>query len=477
MAKILIVDDDQMLRKAMSMLVLRAGHEVTCASTLAQGYSTVSSESYDVVMLDVKLPDGSGLDLLPEITGKDHKPEVIIMTADGNPDGAELAIKSGAWDYIEKSSSIKKLMLPLWRALKYRQEKKAISQTTALKRGNIIGTSQKMCECLDLLARAASTDSNVLITGETGTGKELFAHAVHVNSRRAARNFVVVDCTVLPETLVESALFGHNKGSFTGAEKAEEGLIGQAHRGTLFLDEIGELPLNEQRTFLRVLQERCFRPVGGKKEIRCDFRLVAATNRDLDQMVKDRSFREDLLFRLRVLTIELPPLRERLEDIRALSTHYVNKLCERYQMDPKAISSDLFDTLGSYDWPGNVRELVNALEGALALAGDAPKMFSHHLPTDFRILLARRSIEKNPAVKPGLSAGGQNCGSLQKLREFRETMERQYLLDLINVAQGSIKKAMEISGLSKSRLYGILKKHQISGLNPTSPPAATVNPD
>jgi two-component system NtrC family response regulator len=257
MATILIIDDDHLMSETMTRMVRRLGHETLSGATLAEGLALAASHECDVVFLDVRLPDGNGLDALPRIDALPCHPEVIIMTGFGDPNGAELAIKSGAWDYIEKSSSVKEITLSLERALQYRQQKNAVTQNrtvAALKRSQIIGNSPKLNACLDLVAQAAGSDVNVFITGETGTGKELFARAVHENSQRARGNFVVVDCTALPETLVESLLFGHEKGSFTGAEKSRDGLVRQAHCGTLFLDEVGELPLPLQKAFLRVLQ-------------------------------------------------------------------------------------------------------------------------------------------------------------------------------------------------------------------------------
>jgi two-component system NtrC family response regulator len=257
------------------------------------------------------MPDGNGLDYLPSLREASSSPEVIIITGAGDPDGAELAIKSGAWDYVQKgATSIKDMMLPLTRAMEYIKEKRTKRPPIVLKRAGIAGDSRAIRECLDLVSQAASSQTSVLLTGETGTGKELFARAIHENSSRASKSMVVVDCTALPDTLVEGLLFGHEKGAFTGADKTQEGLIQQADGGTLFLDEIGELPLTVQKTFLRVFAGTPFSTDGGQKERESDFRLVAATNRDLEQMVREGQFRQDLLYRLKAFSIELPPLRE-----------------------------------------------------------------------------------------------------------------------------------------------------------------------
>ncbi|WP_306535552.1 sigma-54 dependent transcriptional regulator [Geobacter sp.] len=463
MAAILIIDDDESMRSSLWHMVKRMGHQVESAATLGEGLEKAAAGAFDVVLLDVSLPDGNGLDVLPDIQRTPGEPEVIIITGYGNPDSAELAIRSGAWDYIEKGTSLKAMTLHLVRALQYRQEKIAGRGTsvTALKRHDIVGNSHKMRDCLDLVAQAAAGDTSVMITGETGTGKELFARAIHNNSRRVEGNFVVVDCAALPETLVESLLFGHEKGTFTGAEKAREGLIQQAHGGSLFLDEVGELPLSVQKAFLRVLQERRFRPLGGQRELASDFRLISATNRDLDQMVRDGSFRDDLLFRLRAFAIELPPLRERPEDIKELARHHVDRLCDRYGLAPKGFAPEFLDTLTRHSWPGNVRELVNTLERALAAARTEPTLFPQHLPLDMRVQIARAAVEQ-----PAAEADPQRITqSLPRLQDFRETVfaraEKEYLRDLLSLTGSDLKEACRIAGLSLSRLYALLSKHDL----------------
>jgi two-component system NtrC family response regulator len=478
MGNVLIIDDDKNMCKELSTMIKGLGHDATYAFTLSEGLERALSEKFDVVLLDVLMPDGNGLDLLPKIKEAGSEPEVIIITASGDPDSAEIAIRSGAWAYIEKTSSIKEMMLPLAHAFQYRQEKQSKTPPVALKRERIIGSSPNMKICFDLLAQAAVSNASVLITGETGTGKELFARAIHFNrprtneniiahtildkASRADRNFVVGDCTALPETLVESILFGHEKGAFTGADRAKEGLVKQADGGTLFLDEIGELPLAIQKTFLRVLHERRFRPVGGKEEKKSNFRLIAATNRDLDQMTEEGKFRKDLLFRLHSLDIELPPLRERREDIKDLARFHVARLCDRYGIETKDISPDFFETLISYDWPGNVRELVNILDGSLAAAGSDPTLFSQHLPIHLRIRMARATASKENRDLISAKEGAKSAEALPKLRNLRQSIEIKYFQNLILHTGGNIKKSCQLSGLSRSRLYELLGKYNIS---------------
>lgn len=472
MPNILIIDDDDMMCTTLTTLVERKGHTAHSCLTLQEGIAAATQQDFDVVFLDVKMPDGNGLDALPKIEASPSSPEVIIMTGYGDASGAELAIKSGAWDYIEKGFSVKEITLSLERALQYRHEKKEVHharKAATLKRDNIIGSSVSLKACLDLVAQSAESDANVFITGETGTGKELFARAVHENSRRCNENFVVVDCTSLPETLVESLLFGHEKGSFTGADRAQDGLVLQANKGTLFLDEVGELPMSLQKAFLRVLQEHRFRPLGSNKEVESDFRLVAATNRDLDEMVKQGKFRSDLLFRLRSFIIELPPLRERREDIKDLTRFHIDKFCARYGLPSKGFSPEFIETLGSYSWPGNVREFVNTIDRTLATAHFEQTLFPKHLPSHIRVQVAQSSLEHGSAETREETDSAETRRQeqrLPKLQEFRDTIyaqaEKQYLNDLMDVSGKDISEACRISGLSQSRLYALLKKYSIS---------------
>lgn len=456
MARILIVDDEKMITSALASAMKKLGHEPFCANTLKDALSMAHEQSCDVVFLDVQMPDGSGLDVISQIANAPSAPEVIIITGQGNPDGATLAINNGAWDYIEKPLSMQKITLPLTRVLQYR-EGKAGRRTRSLQLTSIIGSSPPMRACYELLAQAADGDMAVLITGETGTGKELFARAIHENSRRAKENFVVLDCTALPANLVESVLFGHEKGSFTGADRSHVGLIKQADRGTLFLDEVGELPMPLQKAFLRVLQERRFRPVGGSDEIESNFRLVAATNSNLHEMIGAGQFREDLLYRISALRIMVPPLRERKEDIKELTGHYIVKICERYGMEIKGINSMVYEELLAYSWPGNVRELINSIERALVAAKDEPTLFHKHLPTGIRVNYTCESLESKMRTA-GSTALPEDLPTIQ---QYRLLMEKKYLLDLLPVIRADIKKACAVSGLSRSRLYGLLKEHEI----------------
>jgi two-component system NtrC family response regulator len=465
MANILIIDDEKPICTLMSRVIEEMGHHVAYALTIEKGLKLGKAENYDVVFLDVQLPDGNGLNKIPIFQALPTSPEVIILTGYASPDGAELAIECNAWDYIKKPASVDGIRLTLQRALRYREERQSSKPELSLKRHGIIGNSSSIRACLDQAARGAANDVNILITGETGTGKELFARAIHANSSRAGNNFVVVDCGALPESIIESLLFGHTKGAFTGAHKAEEGFIKHADGGTLVLDEVGELTLPMQKTFLRVLQERRFHPIGQAQEIESDFRLVAASNRNLDEMVTSEQFRKDLLFRLRSITINLPPLRERRKDIKELSIRYIRALCESHNIGIKAFSPDFFEVLNAYSWPGNVRELYSALESTFTQGFHEQTLFSKHLPNNLRIQVARRGLDDSSGGEQH-SDSSSKATPIPKWQEFRKNHiakgEMRYLHDLIGFSGGSIKKAAAISGLSRPHLYGLLRKYNLS---------------
>lgn len=468
MPDILIIEEDKVYCDLLSDIVRGMGHKVFCADTLKGGLQELSSGNFDIVFLEVHMPDGNGLDVLSEILENPSPPEVIIITDFRTPEDAKVAIEKGAWCYIKKEVHQNELTLLIINILQYRQ-KKAGSQSAAPLEDKhfegIIGSSPSIKFCKYLVASVANTEANVLITGETGTGKELFASAIHNHSPRAQNNFVTVDCTALPDELVESILFGYEKGAYTGAVKARDGLIRQAHGGTLFLDEIGELPLAVQSSFLRVIQEHRFRPVGYQEEIGSDFRLIAASNRDLEAMTRKGQFRDDLLFRLRSFTIEVPPLRKHSQDIKELALYYTSKLCKQYGITEKVFDPGFFNVLDTYSWPGNVRELIHALENAVIAAQHEPALFPKHLPTYIRVWLTRTSLGMD-AVSDKATPVLEAPGTFLKLKDVREislaNTEQRYLKDLMSVARSDIRTACRLSGLSRTRLYVLLKKHKIS---------------
>jgi two-component system NtrC family response regulator len=465
MSKLLIIDDDPAVCRTLAAMVHHHGHEAVCAATLAKAMTLLWDPALDLVLLDVHLPDGNGLEHIDHFAQAPSNPDIIIMTAQGDPDGAELAIRGGAWDYLEKSAAPKTIALKIQRVLEHRVSKRSLGFTLGIDRQGIIGTSVPLLRVLDQVAQTAASEASVLITGETGTGKELFALAVHRNSSRKNHNFVVVDCAALPKTLVESVLFGHVKGAFTGADTPREGLVLQADGGTLFLDEIGEMPLDVQKSFLRLLESRRFRPIGGKQELSSNFRVIASTNQDLDKMAGQGAFREDLLHRLRTFHLILPPLRQRREDIVDLARHHLNRLSTLYGRKAKEISPEFSNLLLAYDWPGNVRELVNAMEHAMAAARHETTLYDHHLPAHIRAREARKRLSRPAPLSLPATGFTAASGPLPPLHAFREQImdkaESDYLGLLMSTAQGNIPKACSLSGISRSRLYELLKKHAI----------------
>jgi len=466
MAKVLVIDDEKTIGALMSRVIERLGHAVEYAETIKTGMEAAREYDFDIICLDVQLPDGNGLDQLPVFQELPSAPEVIIITGFANSEGAEQALSSNAWDYISKPVSVGAITRAIQRALQYREERNICRSRHALNRIGIIGSNHKMQTCLDTLERSARSCANILITGETGTGKELFARAVHFNSPRAEKNFVVVDCGALPDSLVENLLLGHAKGAFTGADKAGEGLIKRADGGTLCLDEVGELSFDMQKVFLRVLQERCFCPIGDTRETKSDFRLVAASNRNLAELVKKGQFRDDLLFRLGSISIDIPPLRDRVDDIKELAIHHLAVLCDSPNTEPKEFSPEFFEILQAYRWPGNVRELFSALDAALANARYESTLFAKHLPRNVRIEVARSRFDRELPGKESATKIFDFHTALPNWQKFRRAHivdgEKKYLKALISHCQGNVLKAAQYSGLSRPHLYGLLRKYEIS---------------
>ena len=464
MFRVLIVDDDPNICLFFETLLEKMDCETYTAKRVDEAKALSLQNAYDLILLDLELPDGNGLDIMPDLVTLPSAPEIIIITGTGDARGAEIAFKNGAWDFVQKPFRLDDVSLPIQRALHYRKEKLSSHELMILKRSKIIGESPALKRCLDEVGKAASTDAGVLVTGETGTGKELFAKAIHENSRRASKPFVAVDCASLTESLIESTLFGHEKGAFTGAAFKQDGLIIQADGGTLMLDEVGDLPLSIQKALLRTLQERSVRRLGGKKEIEVDIRLISATNLDLDQLVKDGLFREDFLYRIRAMEIHLPPLRDRVNDIEEIVLKKVHELSNRYNLEPKAISKQLLDALMSNPWPGNIRELLNVLEYILASAGSDPTLVPKHLPPNYR--LSSLNFEC-PAVQEDTSSmvdeAMENDADFPSLNACREQLEKNYLTRLMEKAGGDRKTACRLSGVSQARLYALLKKYDLPG--------------
>jgi two-component system response regulator PilR (NtrC family) len=373
MEKVLVVDNEKSMRDFLSIVLKKEGYFVETAEDGDQALKVLEKDIFDLVLTDMKMPRMSGLDLLKGL--KELSPETIIimMTAYASAETAVEAMKEGAYDYLTKPFQIDEVKLIIKNALERRKLRQENTQLRRELKGQatftqIIGRSEKMKRVLDLVRKVADSKSNVLIYGESGTGKELIARAIHFNSARRDRSFVTVNCSALPEALLESELFGHMKGSFTGAIGNKEGLFEIAHEGSIFLDEIGETSLSIQVKLLRVLQEKEFRRVGGTKDLKVDVRIIAATNRDLEKMVAEGKFREDLYYRLDVIPIDLPPLRERPEDIPMLADFFLRKFNQSLGKEIEGIEPEAMRVLMNHEWKGNVRELENVVERAVALA-------------------------------------------------------------------------------------------------------------
>lgn len=460
MAEILVVDDDPIFCKQLELYVEKMGHQSVSANSLAEGLSLCRIGEFDIVFLDVNLPDISGLQGIGDFKKTKSSPEVIIITGDSDPDGAELALRNGAWYYMEKPLAYKAVQLTMGRALQFRENSRRSFEKESFDRAGIIGNDPKLRACLTSVSLAAKSHGNVLITGETGTGKELIARAIHINSLRKNEPFVVVDCTNIPQTLVESVLFGHEKGAFTDARKKSKGLVEQADKGTIFLDEVGDLPPAIQRSLLRVIQEKRFRPLGADKEREIDCRFVAATNCNLERMVADGSFRSDLYYRLATFTIHAPPLRSRMGDIADLVRHYADVVCKDNGLQPKGISTDYLDAMATCDWPGNVRELINVLHASIANAGLESTLSPHHLPMDFKVSYVQSTLEDGPGPILSESSGPLVLPNLKEFRQIEyDKIEGRYLAQLIHASNGKVAEACSIAGISRSRLYQLLRKY------------------
>jgi two-component system NtrC family response regulator len=449
------------------------------ATEIDDALDVLHESAPDVLFLDYgmaeadahRLTAGAGLDAAP--------PEIIAIALLGGADEAERALKAGAWHYAPWPESSPALLDLLEQALSFRGTQEAAGMLASPEGlPGIVGESFLLLQAIQATRQAAQSDANVLLLGETGTGKELFASALHGASARAGRSFVVVDCASLPDNLVESTLFGHEKGAFTGADRARTGLIAQADGGTLFLDEVAEMPMHVQKSFLRVLQEGRFRTIGGDREYASDFRIVSASNRNLDALVDAGEFRQDLLFRIRGFTIEIPPLRQRPDDVDVLIQHYVPRICDRMSIPPKHITPEYIESARRYPWPGNVRELIHSIERSVAAARTLPALFPVHLPIHIRIQLTQQQrdehalrVEPGQETSPGAPSPMVPEAPFPTFRVARARVlaewERSYLEQLLKVSRGLPEEAVRLSGLSRSRLYALLKRHGLSLRNPT----------
>jgi two-component system response regulator PilR (NtrC family) len=459
--RILIVEDQQSMREFLEIMLSNEGYTVRTAATGEEGFEIFRKEQQDLVLTDVRMPGMSGLDLIREIRSVDPSAFIIAITAYACADDAIRALREGAYDYISKPFQIDDLRAVLRNALearRLRQEnlESLESGEESHRFGEIIGKSSEIVEVFDMISRIAPSKASVLIIGESGTGKELVAKAIHRESPRARRPFVTVNCTAIPETLLESEMFGHVKGSFTGAVVNKPGLVEAAHTGTLFLDEVGEIPLSIQAKLLRFLQEREFRRVGGNEYKKVDVRVIAATNKKLEKEMETGLFREDLYYRLNVIRISLPPLREREDDIPLLVDHFLAKFAREQGKQIEKVSSLAARVLSNYDYPGNVRELENLIERCVTLER-SDQLTAENLPP--------KLVEQPPpASAPGemdIPPDGID------LNRVTEEVERQLVSRALALTGGNRSRASRLLGISlRSLRYRLVKLGMDSDENP-----------
>lgn len=468
--RILVVDDEKSILEFLEIMLGREGYQVEIAESGAKAASILKKTKIDVMITDISMPEMDGIQLLSKVKQSQPECAVIIMTAHGSTGSAVEAMKLGASDYLTKPFQIEEMKLAIETAIKaiaLEKENRILKSELGLKfsLNNIIGTSAAMQEVFDLVKRVAPTKSNIMILGESGTGKELIAHSIHSNSGNPAAPFVVINCAAVPESLFESELFGHKKGSFTGAVQDKIGIFEQANNGTLFLDEVGDIPLNIQVKLLRAIQQKVFRPIGGTEDVTVDVRLICATNRNLEDLVSKGLFREDLFYRLNVIQIRLPALRERKEDIPTLAEHFLHRFSLVMGKQIKSISKEAMRYLTNYAFPGNVRELENIIERAVALENQST-ILPESLPQ--KLLLQKDSVSSTPPplqnqTQPSPSAADGNNFDLEK---GVENFERQHIMRALEETKGMKKKAAELLGISFRSLRYRIEKYGISDPNP-----------
>jgi len=441
--KLLVVDDDSNLLELIKMRLESAGYEVATALNEEEAITVVKEEAIPLSIVDLKLVRKDGISLMEELHSINPNMPVILLTAHGSIESAVEAMKKGAFDYLTKPFNPQELLVQVERALEKRRLTTEIERLKGLLKEkydfqNIVAKSEKMQHVLELVSHIAKTDSTVYIYGESGTGKELIAKALYLASERKDKPFVAINCAAIPETLLESELFGFEKGAFTGAIRDSKGLFAQAHQGTIFLDEIGDMPLSIQAKLLRVLQEQQFYPVGSGKPIKVDVRIIVATNKDLEAEVKNGAFREDLFYRIHVIPIKLPSLRERKEDIPILLEDFLKKFNQKMKKNIKGLTSSAIKKLMLYDWPGNVRELENTIEYAVALTQQ--DVISEDM------ILPAKDLPAEP---------------LKPLKEAREDFEKVYLIRLLELTGGNVSRAAELAGKYRADFYNLIKKYNL----------------
>ena len=446
MTRVFLVDDDTSLCETLELGLTKRGYEVMWATAADAAFARLLAEDFDVVVTDVRMPGTDGLSLCERVAVNRPDMPVIVMTAFGSFDAAVAAIRAGAYDFISKPVLLDVLAIAIDRAARTRTLSKEVkrlrSETSRVGFEDLVGQSAAMQRVYDLLARVSDSDASVLITGESGTGKEVVAHAIHRRSGRARGPFVAVNCSAMPEALLESELFGHTRGAFTDAREARMGLFAEARGGTLFLDEIGDMPMTLQPKILRALQERRVRPVGSNVETAIDVRIVSATNRDLEEAIEEKRFREDLYFRLNVIQIGLPPLRSRAGDVLPLAQHFLEAFAKRAGKAVTGIAQGAAERLATYAWPGNVRELQNCMERAVTLAR-------------FEDIIVEDLPEKIRDYRPShVIVASDDPAELVPMEE----VERRYVRRVLEALGGNKAAAARVLGIERKTLYRKLER-------------------
>jgi len=454
--KILVADDEKSMREFLEIMLKKEGYKVTLASNGEEVMKLIEKDIFDLALVDIRMPRQDGISVLKKIKSISPETVVIVITAYASADTAIKAMKEGAYDYITKPFKIDEIKLIIQNALekKHLQKENLLLKQVVRDRyhfENIIGQSSKMLELYDLLEKVAPTKTNILITGESGTGKELVAKAIHYNSPRKDKPFVTLNCGAIPESLIESELFGHMRGAFTDAISTKKGLFEVADEGTIFLDEISELPLMMQVKLLRVLQDGEFKRVGGTEDIRVDVRIISATNKNLEEAVREKQFREDLFYRLNVIQVKIPSLRERKEDIPLLTSHFLKRYSEELGKQISQISPEALRVLVQYDYPGNVRELQNIIERAMALE-TSQELTAQNLSS----YIEEQLPNKKRALDLEIPSEGVD------LEKIVEDVERTLLLKALDRTKGIKKKAAELLHINFRSMRYRLEKY---GLN------------
>ncbi len=454
METILIIDDEKSLLDLLTVVFKKEGYAVKTAPSAAGAFEILAKEEVDLVVTDIKMPGADGMDVLRY--ARENLPDlpVILITAYGSIAQAVEALKAGALDYVVKPFDVEELKIIVGRGLaagRLKQENLLLKRDLKDRYGfeQMIGKSRPMQEIYILIEKVASTDSTVLITGESGTGKEMAARAVHLQGARRDHPFVSINCAALPENLLESELFGHVRGSFTGAVSDKKGMFELAQRGTLFLDEVGEMSPWTQVKLLRALQERKVRRVGGADEIPVDVRIIAATNQDLKKRIAEGKFREELFYRLNVISVDMPPLRKRVEDIPILIAHFLHKYCEKMGKKPKRFTPDVVGLLEGYPWPGNIRELENVIERIVAIE-DRETVTVACLPQEI-VSPQKKKLETQELFAPGFS-----------LTQHLDEITKKYIQEALAVTGGSLQKAAPLLGLSYRTIRYLIGKYDLN---------------